>query len=137
MTRRGLQLLLAVLGAVAIIFGALGVLTGAASVLRGGDVSASVDSEMRFFAAWYVGGGLFMLRAARRIDAEAATIHVICAVWFVAACSRVLSILAVGSPHPLFLALMVVEFAIPLVVVPWHAAVSRRGERTRRLEGMT
>jgi hypothetical protein len=64
-------------------------------------------------------------------------VAIICAVWFVAACSRVLSILAVGSPHPLFLALMVVEFAIPLVVVPWHAAVSRRGERTRRLEGMT
>jgi hypothetical protein len=63
-------------------------------------------------------------------------VAIICAVWFVAACSQVLS-LAVGSPHPLFLALMVVEFAIPLVVVPWHAAVSRRGERTRRLEGMT
>jgi hypothetical protein len=53
MTRRGLQLLLAVLGAVAIIFGALGalgvlgVLTGAASVLRAGCHLTANDQSYR------------------------------------------------------------------------------------------
>jgi hypothetical protein len=47
MTRRGLQLLLAVLGAVAIIFGALGALTGAASVLRAGCHLTANDQSYR------------------------------------------------------------------------------------------
>jgi hypothetical protein len=127
-TRQGLRLILTLLGAVAITFGMLGVLMGGDGVLHGGDVSANIDTEARFFAAWYVGGGLFMLRAARRLDTEGTTIRIICAVWFLAACGRALSIVTKGAPNALFIVLMVVEFAIPLVVLPWHAAVSRHSK---------
>ena len=125
MTRQGLRLSLTIVGAVAVTFGTLGVLMGGDGVLHGGHVSANIDTEMRFFAAWYVGGGLFTVRAARRLETEGTTIRIICAVWFLAACGRALSIVTKGAPDALFIVLMVVEFAIPLVVLPWHAAVSR------------
>ena len=127
MTRRGLQVTLTILGGVAVILGGVGVLTGGAGVLDGGKVSASVDSEMRFFAAWYVAGGMLMLRSVRRIETDIGVIRITCAAWLIAACGRVLSILVVGSPHPIFLVLMAFEFAIPIVVAPWLAAVTRTG----------
>jgi hypothetical protein len=48
MSRRGLQAILTILGLVAVVFGTLTVFTGGAGVIGGGEVSASVDSELRF-----------------------------------------------------------------------------------------
>jgi hypothetical protein len=127
--RRGLQMILALLGAVAVAFGGLTVLAGAGGVLDGGPVSASVDSELRFYAAWYLGAGVLMLRSVPRVEVEGSTIRLICVVLLIAAVARVLSIVALGTPHPLFLALMVIEFAIPVVIVPWQAALARRASR--------
>jgi hypothetical protein len=128
-SRRGLQATLTILGVTAVTFGALTVLTGAAGVVAGGPVSASVDSEMRFYAAWYLAAGVLLLRTVARVESEGATIRAICAVLFLAACARVVSLLAVGAPHPIFLVLMAIEFAIPAVVVPWQAAVASRTTR--------
>jgi hypothetical protein len=126
MSRRALQATLVVLGTIALAFGTLTVITGAGGVLTDGTASANVDSELRFYAAWYVAAGILLLRAARRVDTDGFTIRVICAGFLVAACGRALSLITVGEPHLFYLALMVVEFAIPAVVVPWQAAVSRR-----------
>jgi Domain of unknown function (DUF4345) len=127
--RRGLQMILAVLGAVAVAFGGLTVVAGAGGLLDGGPVSASLDSELRFYAAWYLGAGVLMLRSVPRVEVEGSTIRLICVVLLIAAGARVLSIVALGTPHPLFLALMVIEFAIPVVMVPWQAALARRASR--------
>jgi hypothetical protein len=129
MSRRALQATLAILGVTAVTFGGLTVLTGAAGVLAGGPVSASVDSEMRFYAAWYLAAGVLLLRTVARVESEGPTIRTICAVLFLAACARVVSFVAVGAPHPIFLVLMAIEFAIPVVVVPWQAAVASRTTR--------
>jgi hypothetical protein len=126
--RRGLQMILTVLGAVAVAFGGLTVLTGAGGVVDGGPVSASVDSELRFYAAWYLGAGVLMLRSVGRVEAEGPTIRLVCVVFLIAAAARVLSIVGLGTPHPLFVALMVIEFAIPVVIVPWQGAVARRAD---------
>lgn len=129
MSRRGLQATLTILGLIAVTFGALTVLTGAAGVLASGPVSASVDSEMRFYAAWYLAAGVLLLRTVARVESEGTTIRAICAVLFLAACARVVSLVAVGAPHPIFLVLMAIEFTIPAVVVPWQASVGRRTTR--------
>ncbi len=75
MSRRGLQLALTVIGAVAVVFGGLGVARGAAGVLEGGKVSANVDSELRFFASWYAVLGALLLRAARRPETDGAIVR--------------------------------------------------------------
>jgi hypothetical protein len=45
MSRRGLQVTLAAIGAVATVAGASGAMRGPAEVVKGGPVSANVDSE--------------------------------------------------------------------------------------------
>jgi peptidoglycan/LPS O-acetylase OafA/YrhL len=126
MARRGLQVVVTFLGCVALGAGLLTLITGGALVPDAGDVSASMDSELRFHAAWYAAAGVLLLRVAPRVESETAKLRAICAVLFIAACARVVSIVVVGVPHPLFVTLMVIEFAIPVVVLPWQAAIARR-----------
>ncbi|MGH8982743.1 MAG: DUF4345 domain-containing protein [Acidimicrobiia bacterium] len=128
---RGLQVVLTILGVVAIGAGTLALVTGAALVPGGDEVTASVDSEFRFYAAWYVGAGVVALRAARRVESEGRTIRALCAFLFLAACARALSIIVVGAPQAWFLVLMGIEFVIPAVIVPWQAAVAEAGDRNR------
>jgi Domain of unknown function (DUF4345) len=69
MSRRGLEVFLTILGAVALGFGALAVVTGTAPIPDGGAAPVRVDSEFRFYAGWYAAAGVVLLRAARRIPA--------------------------------------------------------------------
>jgi len=101
------------------------VLIGGDSVLNHGDVSADVDSELRFYAAWYVVAGALLLRAVRRIESEALIVRAVGAAFFIAGSARLLSLVTVGTPHAFALVLMVLEFVIPVVIVPWQAAVAR------------
>ena len=125
MSRRGLQVTLTIAGVVAAGFGTQGVLTGVGGVRNGGKATANVDSELRFFSAWYAVAGLTMLRAARKVESDDAAIRVICVGWFIAACGRVLSAMKVGKPDRLFRVLTAIEFTLPAVVAPWQAEVAR------------
>ena len=125
--RRGLRLVLTVLGAVAATVGTLTLLFGAGMVQGAGGVSPSVDSELRFFGAWYAVAGVLLIRAASRLEADRFVIRALSLALFAAGCGRVLGLLTVGRPHTIFLVLMVLELVIPVVVLPWHAAVIRSG----------
>ena len=127
-TRTALQTTLTIFGAVALVAGAGTALLGAASIIGAGEVSPTIDSELRFYAAWYAAAGVVLLRAIPRVESEGATIRAVCVVFFVCACARLISIIFVGTPHPVAVTLMVVEFAIAPVVVPWQAAVARGAE---------
>jgi hypothetical protein len=130
-SRRVLQFFLALVGAVALGAGLATVLLGVKSIPGAGEVSATVESELRFYAVWYVGAGGVLLRAARRVEVEGATIRALAGFLFLAGCARGLSWLAVGRPHPLMVALMAVELGLPFVIVPWQAVVARRGASIR------
>lgn len=97
---------------------------GAESVIGVGDYSATLDSEIRFYSVWYALTGVALLRASRRVAVEATTIRAVSAALFLAGCTRIISLVAVGRPHDFSLVLMVLELTIPLVLVPWQAAVS-------------
>ncbi|MBA2624058.1 MAG: DUF4345 domain-containing protein [Acidimicrobiia bacterium] len=125
-SRRGLQVALATIGSVATGFGAAGVAMGAHGVMGGGRVPANVDSELRFFAAWYTVLGILVLGAARRPESAAATVRACGGGFLLAACGRVLSMRAVGPPSTLFRVLTGVELAVPAVVIPWQGRVRRR-----------
>lgn len=125
MARRGLQVVLTILGIVAVTAGGATVLTGGDSVLNRGDVSAGVDSELRFYAAWYVVAGALLLRAVGRVESDGLVVRAVGAAFFLAGSARLLSLATVGRPHAFALVLMVIEFVIPVVIVPWQAAVAR------------
>jgi Domain of unknown function (DUF4345) len=129
--RRGLQLALATIGTGAATIGARDLLTGGDGVVEGGRVSANVDSELRFRAAWYVVFGVLLLRAARSPESETAIVRACGAGFLLAACGRLLSIRALGQPSTVFKVLMALEFAIPAAIVPWQSAVRRSLSRDR------
>jgi hypothetical protein len=125
MSRKGLQAFLTLLGCVAVIFGGLAMVLGAASVPRPGSFTSNLDSELRFFATWYVIVGVLLLRTVRDVESQATIIRTIAAGAFLAGCARALGWAAGGAPDTQFAVLMVIELAIPIVVVPWQSAVAR------------
>ncbi|HEX2038507.1 MAG TPA: DUF4345 domain-containing protein [Acidimicrobiales bacterium] len=131
-SRRLLQAYLFVLGTVATVFGLQGVLAGVRGVrdsTRGVDFgergARNVDSELRFFAAWYALAGALLLRAAPRPEAATATVRGTSVALWLAAFGRVLSLRAAGRPHRTYVVLLGIEIVIPLVALPWQARVAR------------
>jgi hypothetical protein len=123
---RGLQAMLATIGTVATVAGTSAVVQGTSNVLHGGEASANVDSEFRFYASWYAVFGALLLRAARHPETETAVVRAAGAGFFVAGLGRVLSWRARGRPHVLFRALTAAELAIPVLIIPWQRRVARR-----------
>ena len=82
-----------------------------------GLAGADVDSEMRFYAVlWmaYGGAALWVVRALpKRMD----LLRVMLGVFWFGGLGRVISYFAAGAPHPLFLLLMWIEIALPLVLI--------------------
>lgn len=124
--RRALQVFLTIVGLVALLAGLATALFGVTSIVGAEPVSATVDSEMRFYAVWYAGAGFFLLRLVARVESERKGIGAVAGLFFIAGCSRGLSWLVVGRPHKLAVTLMVIELALPVVILPWQAAVARR-----------
>ncbi|MBW3594567.1 MAG: DUF4345 domain-containing protein [Actinobacteria bacterium] len=135
-SRRALQVFLTILGSVAIVTGATTVILGVDSIVGAERVSGTVDSEMRFYAVWYVGAGVLLLREGARVESAYRVITAIAALFFLAGCSRALSWAVVGRPHKLSIVLMMIELALPFVVVPWQRRIARpdtAGSNERRV----
>ena len=127
--RRALQITLTVIGIVMLTAGVQGMIGGAEIVLGDEPFSDDVDSEFRFHATWYAAAGILLLRSIERVESEAMIVRAVGVAFFVAGCARALSIVEVGRPETFYVVLMVIEFVIPLVIIPWQAAVARRSSR--------
>ena len=133
-SRPGLVALLTALGAVATFEGARGVVSGARQVVAGGPVSANVDSEFRFYSAWYAVFGVLLLGAARRPEHEGRLVRTAAAGFLLAAGGRALSARSLGPPHPLQRLLMAAELVLPAVLVPWQARVAQAAAGQAEIE---
>ena len=87
-------------------------------------MSANVDSEYRFYSAWYAVVGALLLGSVGRPHDRTRLMRAAASGSVVAAIGRVLSWRKLGPPHPLQRALMATEFALPAIVV-WHERVAR------------
>jgi hypothetical protein len=132
--RTFLQGFLRLMSFVMVVAGSATVLLGAESVLREGSFTTDIDSEMRFYAVWYVAAGILLARAIPKVESETFTIRLIGAGFFAAGCARALSWIVVGKPHVSQIVLMVIELSLPFVIIPMQAAVARRGD-TQTLTG--
>ncbi len=132
-SRRGLQAVLRAISVVAAVAGSA-VVQGGANVLDGGDLSANVDSEFRFYASWYAVFGVLLLGAAQRPESETVIVRACETGFGFAGASRLLSMKATGSPHVFFKILTVIEFVLPAVIIPWQSTVARKTRATSRLQ---
>jgi uncharacterized protein DUF4345 len=120
-----MRALLYLAGAVATTAGLHTVLAGVRSLPGRQSASASVESELRFYSAFYVAYGVAALRIAPRADHDAEAVRALAGALFLAGLARAGGWLAAGPPHPLQRALLVVELAAPPTVVACQARLGR------------
>jgi hypothetical protein len=105
-------------GIACVLIGAYHLVGGASRTTPGaGEVSASIDSQERFYATVFAGYGLAWVRAARAKPVPATDVVALSSVMAVGGVGRVLSWKQYGRPHLLYAVLTVVEFVLPAVML--------------------
>jgi hypothetical protein len=122
-----LRAVLYLAGAVATAAGLHTVIAGARSIAGQGAANESVESELRFYAAFYVAYGLAALRVAPRADQEGAAVRALAVAMFLGGLARVGGWRAAGPPHPGQRALLAIELAGPPALAVWQARLAARG----------
>jgi hypothetical protein len=128
-----LRILLALLGLSAIAICLSMMLTGASvtvamaeSMFGGasGDVwPATMDSELRFYAPFWGSYGILLVLAALNPVKRSGWVPWLAAVFFAGGIGRLISLIAVGWPHPAFVVLMAIELLLPpLLIWLWRGA---------------
>ena len=93
------------------------------------DLSAvNVDSEMRFYAVFWIGYGIAVLATAFDLVARLHWVPWLSAMFLAGGLGRVVSYVLVGPPHPFLMMLMFVELVLPLVFIGlWIGARQNSG----------
>jgi hypothetical protein len=86
----------------------------------------TMDSELRFYATLWGAYGVVLLRAARGLPRTLPQAPWLAAVFFSGGVGRLISLLTVGAPHPVFTLLMTIELTLPvLMILLWLGARAR------------
>lgn len=96
------------------------VVAGARSIAGQQPANAAIESELRFYAAFYVAYGLAVLRVAPRADKEAGAVRALAGALLLAGLARAGGWVAVGRPHGFQRALLAIELTAPAPVVAWQ-----------------
>jgi hypothetical protein len=111
-------------GLVATMAGLHTVIAGARSLPGQNRANPTVESELRFYAAFYVAYGIVALRTAPRADNATVAIRGLAGALFLAGLARVGGWLAVGKPHRLQRGLLVTELLVPPLIVAWQTRLA-------------
>jgi len=107
---------LRLLAAIPILTGAAVVVFGA-RIIPGADGSASLASELRFFAVWWIGAGLFLAWVAADAVGRRRELSAFCGLLFLGGVARAIAYASEGRPATLFVVLMAIELVLPLVLL--------------------
>jgi hypothetical protein len=78
---------------------------------------ADVDSELRFYAALWMAYGGTAVWVAQQLPQRIGLLRLMLGVFWLGGLGRVISFLAIGAPHPLFVTLMWIEIVLPPVLL--------------------
>jgi Domain of unknown function (DUF4345) len=123
-SRRALRATFYTGGVVATAAGLYTMVAGAKSLPGEDFANPVVESELRFYAAFYVAYGIAMLRVAPRADRDPVALRSLAGALFLAGLARARGWLAVGTPHRLQRGLLFVELAAPPLLSVWQARVA-------------
>ena len=90
-----------------------------------GRYSPAAESELRFYAAFWLAYGVLALIAAQEIKTRAHWVPWIALVFFIGGCGRLISYFVDGAPHPFFVLLMIIELALPFLMA-WFWLLARK-----------
>jgi len=125
MSRKILVVVIYLLGITAVVTGLLAVIGGPAALLGGAAAVPSVDSQLRYADVIWLGAGVVLLWSARKPLERAMATRVVLLIAAVAGLGRLISLLAVGVPHPFYLVTMGLELVVTPLIIWWHSRVFR------------
>jgi len=121
--RRRLRGVLYAGGLVATLAGLHTVTAGGRSILGQPPANPAVESELRFYAAFYVAYGLLLLRIAPAADRDARAVRAAAAAVFLGGLARAGGWRAAGRPNTLQQLLVMIELGGPPAIVAWQARI--------------
>jgi len=131
MSRRLLQIVVAVLGLLPIGTGLAAFALGPALMPGGQPVSPSIDNEYRFLAVFWFAFGVVIYWMLPNIERQTSLVRFLCGVIFLGGVGRLISYMTFGAPHGAYSAAMVLELiGMPLLVL-WQATIA---VDTRRIQ---
>ncbi|AMT71093.1 DUF4345 domain-containing protein [Mycobacteroides immunogenum] len=108
-----LKYLAVLTGVTCVAIGLYHVVGGPETVFGGGEVNASTDSQERFFAGLFAVYGVAWIWVARLSPIPGIAIRLLAAGLLAGGLGRVVSLIDSGQPHPFWIAMLVVEIAVP------------------------
>ncbi|OHU28830.1 hypothetical protein BKG77_03900 [Mycobacteroides chelonae] len=100
-------------GVICLAIGLYHLIGGPGTVIGGGTVTASTDSQERFFSGLFAVYGAAWICVARRSPIPGAAIRFLAAGLLVGALGRVASLIDSGQPHPFWIVMLAVEILVP------------------------
>ena len=120
------------LALIPIVAGLATVVFGTEIVRGGGDSNASVESELRYYAVFYVAYGAYLWSLAARIAERGRELRWACAVLFCGGLARVVGVLVDGWPEADYVVLGVIELTLPWVLVLWQRRIATQEDGRAR-----
>ena len=116
---------LRVLALIPIAAGLLSVVFGSDIIRDGGASNANVESELRFYAVFYVAFGVYLWWLAPRVAERGRELRWAAAVLFCGGLARAVGVFVDGWPEADYVMLMAVELVLPPVLVLWQRSLAR------------
>ena len=107
---------------------AFNLLAGADQKLTG-EYSPTVESELRFYAPFWIAYGGLLIYVARDLSTYGSWVPLLVGVFFAGGVGRAIAYFAAGPPHPAFIVLMAIELVLPIVFMVLWARVRRASYR--------
>ena len=124
--RRGLQIILAVLSLIPLVFAIMGVWGGAQLANEGQVVAAGLDNQFRYLSAYYLSLFFLIWWILQDLENRGAVLRILVLAIFLGGLARVYSYLTIGSPPIRAISGMILELGSPLLIV-WHNIVIKKG----------
>lgn|SRR5262245_18988351 len=124
--KKFLQVFLGLFGITAIFIASLHIVLGPAAIPGSVPVNATMDSEDRFYATLFAAYGVALLWCIKDIERKSMVVYFLALTFLVGGLARLVSIAAVGLPHPFFIAMTVLELLIPVFMVLMQSRVSKK-----------
>ncbi|HET6733191.1 DUF4345 domain-containing protein [Mycobacterium sp.] len=115
--RRVFQVSLALFGVIVIGISVAHMALGPSAIVGAIAVNPTMDGEDRFFAGVFLCFGVALLWCARDVEHKRTYVNFVAAAFFVGGIGRFLALVLVGVPHVFYVAMLVVELALPPLMV--------------------
>lgn len=127
-SEKGLSRLLLILAVIPIATGVIAFLGGSDAIIDSGEVTPTVESELRFYSVWWIGVGLYLAAIARRPLERGRELRIVAGLLFLAGIGRMLAVIDTDWPHGMYVVFMAIELTLPVLIVVWHARLAGRAD---------